>query len=150
MFKPRKAARPFTDPSENRFRSVKMCARKRYGLTVRQVANLLDKTEIAKCLSAFQQDIYRRLANNNDTKPKLAERLGLKSTIALEVYLRSLEKDIIQRALFLGESLKETSTSEAAEAKGNVPEDYFDFEEDERRRIEERQQRMERAHPNDD
>jgi hypothetical protein len=149
MFKPRKAARPFSDPSETRFRQSKN-TRKRFGLTVRQVADLLDKAEIATCLSEFERQTYRRLASNNETKIELARLLGFKSMIAVNAHLQRLEKEIIQRALFVGERLQETSVSKAVEMKGKVHEDHLDFEEDERRRIEERQQRMERAHPNDE
>lgn len=147
MFKPRKAARRHTDPSETRFWQVHMPLRQRYGLTVREVADLLDNPQIAKCLSEFEAQIYKRLAYNNETKNDLARVLNLKHLSSLEVYLRGLEKQIIHQAFFVGVPLKETKAARQAEKKGKVPKDHYESMKDRTRETQDQVELMEYIDP---
>jgi hypothetical protein len=150
MFKPRKAARPYTDPFESRFRRVHMPLRKRFGMTVREVAELLSEIFVDKAIPVAEAQIYKKFAANNVTKKELTEWLGLKNESSTGVFLQDIENRIIGRALGLGILTEESQTpaAKAAEAKTKLHQDYFHFLEEETDRLGEREQRMEHARPN--
>jgi len=150
MFKPRKAARPYTDPSETRFRRVHMPLRKRFGMTVRDVAGLLDELFVDRAIPLAESRIYRKFAANNVSKIELTEWLGLKNESSTRVFLKDIENRIIAQALMLGivSDEQQTPAAKAAESKAKLHQDHFDFAEGEDDRIGERQRRMEQARPN--
>src|SRR5712671_1344781 len=99
MWKPRKAARPFTDPSESRFRRINMPLRKRFGLSVREVAGLLDELFVARNIPLAEAKIYKKFAANNISKKELTQWLGLQNESSTEIYLKEIENKIIARSL---------------------------------------------------
>jgi hypothetical protein len=149
MWKPRKAARPFTDPSERRFRRVNMPLRKRFGMTVREVARLLDEPFVDRVIPLAESQIYRKFAANNVSKKELTEWLGLKNESSTRVFLKDIENRIIAQALMLGivSEEQQTPAAKVAESKARLHRDHFNFAEGEDDRMGQRQRRMERARP---
>jgi hypothetical protein len=79
----------------------KLSMRERFGLTRREVGQLLLNPEIAAAIAPHEVTQYKRLAAGNVSEEDLARELGLRDTIGLGAYLEGLEKPILQKALFL-------------------------------------------------
>jgi len=127
MFKPRRASRPHSDPSPARFEQTDIPLRKRCCLTVRDVALFLRDPKIRACLSEGETKIYLRWASGNIKRPVFARSMGMGEE-ALDIYLASLEKQVIQQALFCGVRLAQRVKPECP-----LSEDYWDFMQDQDR-----------------
>src|SRR5260370_32631661 len=141
MFKPRKASRPYTDPSCTRFSAKDSCLRRYYNLTVRQVAAYLEDPVIRKSLSESEARIYASWASGNFKKSDFTRLLGLKNETSLDIYITDLENQFIRRAIFWG--ILRPTKAKKADLGTPVHEDYYLFMQGEDERLQQRQVRIE-------